>query len=95
MSAACFYGNDVANFTRSEVVQILRAAQGRACSICQKHLTRFDATIDHVVPRSLGGSHSFRNWLLAHKVCNEAKGSEPPQQHEIDLLSKVIARLSL
>jgi len=35
-------------------------------------------SIDHVRPRSLGGTDSFWNKLVAHTKCNNDRGSDPP-----------------
>lgn len=42
---------------------------GRRCAYCGK---RAD-TIDHVVPRSRGGTHSWENCVAACRVCNSRK----------------------
>jgi 5-methylcytosine-specific restriction endonuclease McrA len=31
------------------------------------------ATVDHIVPLSCGGTHTFENCQAAHRRCNEAK----------------------
>lgn len=49
--------------------------------ICQLCLTRgpiAEMTIDHVYPRSLGGSNHDFNLVLAHRSCNHAKGAQTP-----------------
>jgi len=51
------------------------------CQICFKRVARKDATLDHVVPLSKVGEHSYRNVVLAHFVCNSRKGNRAiPQQ---------------
>lgn len=35
-------------------------------------------TIDHVYPLSLGGTHTWDNVKLAHRICNSRKGNTPP-----------------
>lgn len=42
-------------------------------------------TIDHVIPRSLGGANNVENRLPAHRFCNRAKGSlvEPFEKQAI------------
>lgn len=57
--------------------------QGRSwvgkCLICGGAL-RFDAAsgegadVEHIVPRSLGGSHDLRNLGITHRRCNAEKG---------------------
>jgi len=37
-------------------------------------------TVDHKVPRSLGGTRQLSNVVLACKPCNKAKGSRPYEQ---------------
>ncbi len=51
--------------TRSGVLR----RDGRRCAYCAK---RAD-TIDHVVPRSRGGTHSWENCVAACKSCNSRK----------------------
>jgi 5-methylcytosine-specific restriction endonuclease McrA len=51
--------------TRSGVLR----RDGRRCAYCAK---RAD-TIDHVVPRSRGGAHSWENCVAACKSCNSRK----------------------
>jgi len=43
------------------------------CGICLDDVDPFDYTIDHIVPHSKGGEHSYDNVQLAHRVCNSRK----------------------
>lgn len=47
------------------------------CQYCgsKKHLT-----IDHIIPRSKGGKHSWDNVAIACGSCNSRKGDRTPQQ---------------
>ena len=61
----------------------LAERDGPNCHICGG-LMNFDrprrktgATVDHVIPRSQGGSNDISNLKLAHKRCNEARGDTP------------------
>lgn len=59
------------------------------CQLCNKRVLKklsyphpMSWSLDHVVPISLGGEHSYANAQLAHLVCNIRKGnriSEPVQ----------------
>jgi len=42
-------------------------------------------TIDHVVPRHMGGDHSWRNLVAACSTCNRRKGGRTPEQANMTL----------
>lgn len=77
---------------RYKLVEHLRERDGDRCALCRK-VMRFGvttgprggddlgATIDHVLPRSLGGEDDLSNLQLAHWSCNRAKSNrgEPEQ----------------
>lgn len=47
------------------------------CGICNIHLEDNEkGSIDHVIPLSLGGTHTWDNVQLAHLSCNIAKGNK-------------------
>lgn len=45
-------------------------------------------TVDHVIPKSLGGKSTWENLVAACKFCNAKKHSRSPQQAQMKLLSK-------
>lgn len=46
------------------------------CGICHRKIRRReDASLDHIVPLSRGGSHELANVQASHKKCNYAKGN--------------------
>jgi hypothetical protein len=47
------------------------------CHYCQKQLTRFSATLDHIQPVSEGGDNSYDNLVTACLLCNSQRGSSP------------------
>lgn len=47
------------------------------CHYCQKQLTRFTATLDHIQPVSRGGDNSFSNLVTACLHCNSRRGNRP------------------
>ena len=56
---------------------------GWTCGICLESVdpaaqpnTTWDATLDHIVPRSKGGTHATENLRLAHRWCNSARNDE-------------------
>lgn len=48
------------------------------CQYCGTHQTKM--TLDHVVPRDLGGGDSWENLVCACDACNSRKGNHTPQQ---------------
>lgn len=64
---------------------------GGVCQLCrkpvQKNHKKFapnSPTIDHVIPISAGGEHSYRNTQLAHRRCNNRKSAGPAQLNWIN-----------
>lgn len=45
------------------------------CHYCKRALTLKEATVDHKVPKSQGGTNTRDNLLIACGSCNNAKGS--------------------
>jgi 5-methylcytosine-specific restriction endonuclease McrA len=62
----------------TEIREYLLATWGRACAYCGA--TGVPLNIDHVRPRSRGGSNRISNLILACRSCNEAKGSTPVEE---------------
>lgn len=51
-------------------------------------------TIDHVIPRSLGGKTIWENVVSACRSCNTRKGNRTPQQAGMRLLRKPVKPIS-
>lgn len=60
--------------------QVMQGAQYIHCHYCGTHLTPMTATVDHVIPRSKGGTSELSNLVLACRKCNQAKGNKMPEQ---------------
>ncbi len=60
--------------------QKLIAEYGHYCWWCGKFLTEDVMTIDHLYPKSRGGSNSLENLRLTCKQCNNSRGNSvfPP-----------------
>ncbi|MCM8749401.1 HNH endonuclease [Thermomicrobiaceae bacterium CFH 74404] len=54
------------------------------CQYCGTRTT--DLTIDHVVPRSRGGSHTWENVVSACRACNHRKGGKSLAEARMRLL---------
>lgn len=54
------------------------------CQYCGRHVT--DLTIDHVLPRHLGGLHVWTNVVTACASCNHHKGARRLEEAHMSLL---------
>ena len=72
------------NFTRRNLYK-------RDCFVCQYCAVGFtprDLTIDHVVPTSRGGAHSWTNCVTSCEACNAKKANRTPQECGLRLLNQ-------
>lgn len=51
------------------------------CIYCGVHASKAKMQIDHVVPKSKGGTNSLNNLVLSCNACNQAKGSQDVQTY--------------
>ena len=63
-------------------LQMIAQRDKYKCHICRKRVNmnleynnRYSATLDHLIPVSLGGDHTNANVRLAHRACNSRKGN--------------------
>jgi 5-methylcytosine-specific restriction endonuclease McrA len=62
------------------------ARDGNTCQYCGRTLPRSELNLDHVVPRSLGGTTCWENVVCSCIPCNLRKGGRTPQQAGMRLL---------
>lgn len=63
----------------------LREAAGGICAYCSRPTTRVGprkGTVDHYLPRKLGGTHEIDNLRWCCITCNSAKGDMHPVEWE-------------
>jgi 5-methylcytosine-specific restriction endonuclease McrA len=66
----------------------LYARDGSRCQYCGKQFPTRELTVDHVVPRVMGGQHAWTNLVCACVSCNARKGGRTPQQANMTLIRK-------
>jgi 5-methylcytosine-specific restriction endonuclease McrA len=57
------------------------------CQYCGSRGNAFDLTLDHIVPRSRGGSSTPENLCAACMACNQRKGDRTPDEARMPLLA--------
>lgn len=56
--------------------RIVYERDNETCGICGEHVEWADFSLDHVIPLSKGGEHSYANTQTAHLPCNIRKGAK-------------------
>jgi 5-methylcytosine-specific restriction endonuclease McrA len=64
--------------TRNQRLRAKLLADDPCCRYCGVELTQRRATLDHVVPRSRGGSDAISNLRISCRFCNMAKAARLP-----------------
>ena len=60
------------------------------CQYCGKRFPTNELSLDHVVPRSVGGRATWENIVCACMRCNVKKGGRTPQQAHMELICKPV-----
>lgn len=68
----------------------LFARDRNMCQYCGRHFPTCDLSIDHVLPRSLGGGDSWENLVCACIRCNARKGGRTPEMANMKLTRRPI-----
>lgn len=55
-----------------KMADVIAKSRGQ-CGICGKRVALKDRSLDHIVPLSKGGTHTYANVQLAHFSCNSSK----------------------
>ena len=50
---------------------------GNICGICGKPVEYTELQIDHIIPLTRGGPHTYENLQVTHNKCNWSKGASP------------------
>lgn len=58
------------------IIPFLAEAQNWRCCYCGMVMGFDDVTVEHVMPRAIGGSDEWENMAAACEFCNSAKGAQ-------------------
>ncbi len=68
----------------------LFARDGNRCQYCGKRFPTTELSLDHIVPRSQGGTNSWENIVCACIRCNVKKGGRTPEQAHMKLIQRPV-----
>jgi len=57
------------------------------CQYCGRRFSRNELNIDHVIPRSQGGTSTWENVVCSCHECNRKKGGKNPEQARMKLVA--------
>ena len=69
----------------------LWSRDGGECQYCSKKVTIAKSTVDHVIPKSKGGKHEWKNIVLSCAPCNQKKGARLLENTSMKLKKEPIA----
>lgn len=49
------------------------------CFVCGEPVSYSEATLEHIIPKSKGGTDDMGNLSISHARCNNARGAEDPE----------------
>ncbi|MBN2024829.1 MAG: HNH endonuclease [Pirellulales bacterium] len=64
------------------------ARDGNRCQYCGRRFPDAQLSLDHVIPRSLGGMSTWENMVCACLKCNVRKGGRTPREARMKLIGK-------
>jgi len=66
------------------------ARDGHSCQYCGRHFASHQLSLDHVIPRSRGGTTTWENVVCACLKCNVKKGGRTPHEARMKLIRRPI-----
>jgi len=66
--------------------KVLWLRDGKRCRYCGKKITFKNSTVDHIKPKSKGGSNTYANMVNACKTCNEKKSNRTLKAAKMEIL---------
>lgn len=82
-----FYDKLPANEVKFNRRNIFARDESR-CQYCGRRFPTKELSIDHVIPRSMGGQSVWENVVCACVTCNARKGGRTPEQARMTLIRK-------
>jgi len=64
------------------------ARDKNSCQYCGRHYPTSELSLDHIIPKSMGGKSAWDNIVCACTKCNVKKGGRTPRQAGLKLIQK-------
>src|SRR5215469_7580528 len=64
------------------------ARDNNTCQYCGRRLPRTELNLDHVIPRSRGGTSTWENVVCSCHICNRRKGGQTPEEASMALIRR-------
>ena len=61
---------------------------GYRCQYCGKIFPAWELTLDHIIPKSRGGSNKWENLVACCNACNRHKADRTPEEAGMELIHK-------
>jgi len=68
----------------------LFARDKNSCQYCGKRFSTSELSLDHIIPRSMGGKSVWENMVCSCTKCNVKKGGRTPKQAGLKLIQKPV-----
>jgi len=63
------------------------ARDKNTCQYCGRNFPRHELNLDHIIPRSRGGTSTWENVVCSCHQCNRQKGGKTPEQARMRLIT--------
>lgn len=70
--------------------QNIFARDSNHCQYCGKRFSTNELSLDHVIPRTLGGLATWENLVCSCLTCNTKKGGRTPAQAKMKLIARPV-----
>ncbi len=71
-----------AEYDKTVYLEAVAERDNDICQICGQTCSVEDRSIDHKIPLTRGGNHTWENVQLAHRRCNARKNDRTPEEFE-------------
>lgn len=63
---------------RRDTLYAMATKKGKQCLcfVCKKPVDKAQATLEHVIPVSKGGTDDMSNLAISHRICNQLRGNK-------------------